>query len=291
MISQGIRYAVIGAFWLSVMSALVKLAGRELPTAQIVLLRALGTLALSWAVVRRAGLRSVLGTHRRQLVQRGILGASALMCFIYSLTHLPLAESTLIHYTNPIFAILVASIFYREHAGPVELLALAGSVVGVLLVTRPGFLFGGASSGTPLESVAIALLGAALSGAAYATIRQMPAEAPEVVVFYLPLMAVPLSLPFAIGSWTPPSARGWLLIVGICITTHLGQMGLTRGLQMEKTARATMAGYTQIIFAVALGTIFFHERLTILSVVGATIILASTLGMAIAHHFATSADE
>jgi drug/metabolite transporter (DMT)-like permease len=282
---------VVGAFWLAVMSALVKVAGQQFPTMQIVFLRALGTLALAYAVVRRAGIRPVLGSNRHQLVQRGVLGATALMCFIFSITHLPLAESTLIQYTNPIFAILVASIFYREHAGPAELLALAGSIVGVLLVTRPAFLFGGASTGTPITWVGIALMGAAFSGAAYATIRQLPEERPEVVVLYLPLLAVPMSLPFAFGSWTWPTFSGWLLIAGICITTQLGQMGLTRGLQLEKTARATMAGYTQIIFAVALGMLFFGERLSVLSAIGAAIVLASTLGMAVAHRVPSSADE
>jgi drug/metabolite transporter (DMT)-like permease len=282
---------VVGAFWFSVMSALVKLAGQRLPTMEIVFLRAVGTLALSYAVVRRAGIRPVLGTHRRVLLRRGMLGAAALMCFIFSITHLPLAESTLIQYTNPIFAILVASLFYREHAGVSELVALAGSIVGVLLVTRPAFLFGGAASGTPIAWVGIALLGAAFSGAAYATIRQMPAERVEVVVMYLPLIAVPMSLPFAFGSWVWPELSGWALIAAISVTTQLGQMGITRGLQLEKTARATMAGYTQILFAVCWGMLFFNERLSVLSVVGAAIVLASTIGMALSHRIASNVDE
>lgn len=290
-VSSGIRFMVIGAFWFSVMSVLVKLAGRQLPSMQIVFFRGLLTLALSYFIVRRAGIRPVLGTHRRQLVQRGVLGAAALACFLFSLTHLPLGEATLIQYMNPLFAILVASLFYGERAGRGELLALAGSVVGVLLVTRPGFLFGGAASDIPPSYALIALMGAAFSGSAYATIRQMPAERPEVVVLYLPLMSIPMSLPFVLTSWIWPTALDWLLILGIGAATQLAQTAMTRGLQIEKTARATMTGYTQIVFAGLWGTLFFGEHPSIWTILGALIILGSTIAMAVAHREGPVGDE
>lgn len=290
-VSSGIRFMVIGAFWFSVMSALVKLAGRNLPSMQIVFFRGVLTLGLSYFMVRRAGISPILGTHRRQLVQRGVLGAAALACFLFSLTHLPLGEATLIQYLNPIFAILVASLFYGERAGRGELWALAGSVVGVLLVTRPGFLFGGAASEIPPHYALIALLGAAFSGSAYATIRQMPAERPEVVVFYLPLMSIPMSLPFVLTSWIWPTALDWLLIIGIGVATQLAQTAMTRGLQIEKTARATMTGYTQIVFAGLWGALFFGEHPSVWTVLGAVIILASTLVMAVAHREGPVGDE
>jgi hypothetical protein len=46
----------------------------------------------------------------------------------------------------------------------------------VLPITRPAFLFGGAAPGINPAHALIALMGAAFSGSAYATIRPMPAE-------------------------------------------------------------------------------------------------------------------
>ena len=88
-----------------------------------------------------------------------------------------------------LFAILVAHWWFGEKAGRGEWLALAASLTGVLLITRPAFLFGGAASDIPPWQALIALGGAAFSGSAYATIRRMPMERPEVVVLYLPLMS------------------------------------------------------------------------------------------------------
>lgn len=290
-ITTGLRHMLVGAFWFSVMSVLVKLAGQRLPSMEIVFFRGVLTLGLSYGMVRRARITPVLGVNRRMLLQRGVLGAAALACFLFSLTHLPLAEATLIQYMNPVFAILVAHWWFGEKMGRGEWWALAASLTGVLLITRPDFLFGGASSGIHPGHALIALMGAAFSGSAYATIRQMPRERPEVVVFYLPLMSVPMSLPFIASNWVMPTWPEWLLLIGIGLATQLAQTSMTRGLQVEKTARATMMGYSQIVFAGAWGVMLFGEVITWWTVVGAVVVLAGMLSLMVVRREAVSIDE
>lgn len=282
---------LVGAFWFSVMSVLVKIAGRRLPSMELVFFRGLLTLAMSYAIVKRARIQPVLGINRRLLLQRGVLGAAALACFLFSLTHLPLGESTLIQYMNPIFAILVAHWWFGERMGRGEWIALGASLVGVLLITRPAFLFGGAASGIHPGHALIALMGAAFSGSAYATIRRMPNERPEVVVLWLPLMSVPMSLPFIATNWHAPTWEEWLLLVGIGIATQVAQTSMTRGLQIEKTARATMVGYVQIIFAGAWGALLFGEAITWWTVTGAAIVLTGMLSLVMVRREAVGIDE
>ena len=290
-ITTGVRHMAVGAFWFSVMSVLVKLAGERLPSMEIVFFRGILTLAMSYVIVKRARIEPVLGVNRRLLLQRGILGAAALACFLFSLTHLPLAESTLIQYMNPVFAILVAHWWFGERMGRGEWIALVASLTGVLLITRPAFLFGGAASGIDPWHALIALGGALFSGSAYATIRQMPKERPEVVVLYLPLMSVPMSLPFIATNWHAPTWPEWVLLIGIGIATQLAQTSMTRGLQIEKTARATMVGYVQIIFAGAWGAMLFGESITSWTIVGAIIVLAGMLSLVFVHNEPVSIDE
>ena len=290
-ITTGLRHMAVGAFWFSVMSVLVKLAGQRLPSMEIVFFRGILTLAMSYAIVKRARITPVLGTNRRLLLQRGILGAAALACFLFSLTHLPLAEATLIQYMNPVFAILVAHWWFGERMGRKEWIALAASLTGVLLITRPAFLFGGAASDIiPLHAL-IALMGGAFSGSAYATIRQMPEERPEVVVLYLPLMSVPMSLPFIATNWHAPTLIEWVLLIGIGIATQLAQTSMTKGLQVEKTGRATMVGYVQIIFAGAWGALLFAEAITWWTVTGAAIVLAGMVSLVLVRREAVGIDE
>lgn len=110
---------VVGAWWFAVMGLLVKLSGRRLPSSQIVLVRAALTLALRYWAVRQAGVPSIWGAQRTLLLVRGGLGAVGINCFYYSLVHLPLGEATLIQYTNPILAIILAVLWVGQRVRPI----------------------------------------------------------------------------------------------------------------------------------------------------------------------------
>ncbi len=94
-----------------------------------------------------------------------------------------------------------------------------------------------------------------------------------VVVFYLPLVQIPMALPFVALHWRMPGMVEWTLLIGAGCATQLAQMYMTRGLQIERTARATTAGILQIVFAVAWAVLLFGERFTALTALGAMIIV------------------
>ena len=267
----------VGAFWFSVMGLLVKIAGRRLGSMEIVLFRGLITLALSWWALDRLGV-SPWGTQRRLLIVRGTLGSIALTCFFYSILHLPLGEATLIQNMNPVFATILAAVILKEHLRAPEVICLVTSLVGVVFIAQPPALFGAVATPTSLTDVGIALMGALASGTAYTLVRKMrTTEHPLVVVFYLPLLSVPISLPFALADWRWPNAIEWLLLAGVGITTQLAQVSMTRGLQLERTARATTVGYLQVAFAVTWGAIVLGEIPDFWTLAGATTIIGSTL--------------
>ena len=205
----------IGAFWFSLMGLFVKLAGRHLGSMEIVFARSVITLGLSWWSLWRLGI-SPLGNNRRLLFVRGLLGATALLFYFYSIVHLPLGEATLIQYTNPVFATVLAAVILRESLRAREIACLVASLLGVLFVARPPAALAANSPATNPLYIGAALVGAACSGSAYTLVRKMRgAEHPLVIVGYLPLLSVPLSMPFAIAQWQWPDASEWLLLIGV----------------------------------------------------------------------------
>jgi len=267
----------IGAFWFSIMALLVKLAGKRLGSMEIVLSRGLITLGLSWWALRSAGL-APFGTQRRLLLVRGTLGSTALLCYFHSLVHLPLGEATLIQNMNPVFATLLAAMILKEHLRLPEVICLVASLLGVLFIAHPAFLFGAKAAPASALDIGIALMGALCSGSAYTLVRKMRStEHPLVIVFYLPLLSVPISLPFAIAEWRWPNAWEWVLLLGVGVTTQLAQVHMTRGLQLERTARATTTGYLQVAFAVVWGALILGEIPDVWTLAGAVTIIGSTL--------------
>jgi drug/metabolite transporter (DMT)-like permease len=275
LLSRGLRYMVAGAFFFSVMSMLVKLAGRGLPSQEIVFARSLVMMVLAAAALRRLRI-PLLGTRRRLLLLRGLLGFGALSCFYFALVRLPLADATVLQYTNPAFAAVFAIFVLGERLRRREVLSIALSLTGVLLVARPSFLFGAATALDPV-AVAIALLGAVLSAAAYVLVRLLGSEHHMVVIFYFAAVSTLGSAPATVLAATMPGAVDLLLLLGVGLTTYAGQIFLTRGLHLERAGRATAAGLVQIVFAAALGAIVFREFPGAVGLAGALLVITGVL--------------
>lgn len=275
----GLRYMAAGALAFSVMSLLVKVAGQRLPSQQVVMVRAVVTLVLSVWAVRLAGVPP-WGTRRKLLLLRGVVGFAALSAFYYSVVHLPLADATVIQYTNPVYAALFAVPFLGERLRRREVLSVLASLVGVVVVMRPTFLFG---AGPTLDAmtVGIGLAGAVCSAAAYVTVRTLGAtEHPAVIVLYFALVSTLASVPTALSGLVWPTRTEWLVLLGVGVTTQVGQVCITHGLRLERAGRATATGYLQIVFAALWGILFFGERIDLGTWLGGSLIVLSTLALA-----------
>ena len=112
----GPRYVLISAFGFAVMAALVKEAGvLGIPLLQIIFVRAVISVVLSLADIRRAGVHP-LGNKRGLLFARGFCGFAALTGVFYALIHLSMAQATLLQYLHPVFTALLAFLFLGRAA-------------------------------------------------------------------------------------------------------------------------------------------------------------------------------
>jgi drug/metabolite transporter (DMT)-like permease len=271
---------LVASLFFSLMSLLVKTAGQRIPVAEVVLARALIAVGLTWIYLRRRGI-SPWGERRRMLLFRGLLGFGALLCFFYSVVHLPIADATVLQYTNPIFAALIAAVLLGERLRAFEGACVAGSLAGVLLVARPTFLFGAGPSELDHVAVVAALLGALLSASAYVAVRALTkTEEPLVIVFYFAIVSLFGSLPLAALKPVLPTGPEWLVLLGVGISTQLGQVYVTKGLREEPAGRALAVGYLQIVFAAIWGFSFFGETPRALSLSGFSLIVLSTAALA-----------
>jgi drug/metabolite transporter (DMT)-like permease len=280
-ISPGIRYMIAGAFFFSLMSLAVKFAGQRLPSQQIVLVRGLLNVLFTYVMLRRAGVY-LWGSRPKVLALRGLLGFAALSCFYYGVIHLPLADATVLQYTNPVWTGLLAAWLLGESMSRRDGALVVASLVGVVMIARPEFIFGDAVQSLNLFAVGVALTGALFSAAAYVTVRQLGrTEHPLVIVFYFTLVTVPAAIPgVAIAGPVLPLGWEWLALLAVAVTAQAGQVYLTRGLQLEPAGRATAIGYLQIVFAAAWGAMFFAEFPDRWAIAGALLILVSTLSIA-----------
>ena len=275
-IPLGVRFMIGSALAFSVMSALVKHAGVRLASQELVFARSVVAIVISIALLRRAGVHT-LGTRRWLLLARGIWGYAALSCGFYAMTKLPLAEATMIQYLHPVFTAVLAAVVLGERADRSLVASVLLGSAGVLLVTRPAFLFdAGVATLDPL-GVAAALGGAVLTAIAYVGVRELArTEHPLVIVLWFPLVSLPASLPATLAQGVWPRGFEWLALLGVGVFAQVGQVCLTRGLALEPVGRAMAISYVQIAFATLWGVLFFGEVPGVATLLGSLLVIFGT---------------
>jgi len=270
-LSRGVLYMIVSAVGFSGMGLLVKLASPRLPTGEIVFARALITLALSYALVRRAGL-SPWGHRPGPLVVRGLLGFGGLTGFYIALARLPLADATILQNAVPLVTAVLAWWLLHEQVGWPTAIAIACGVVGITLIVHP--------SGAGLDPVGVAVSFGAVtcSSFAYVTVRKLArTEHPLVIVFYFPLVATPLALPWMMTAFVMPRPIDWLLLAAIGVTTQVGQVFLTKGLALERAGPASSVSYLQGALAMVWQLVVFGQPPTAWTLAGAALIFGGTM--------------
>ncbi|WP_370298104.1 EamA family transporter, partial [Pontibacterium sp.] len=109
-------------------------------------------------------------------------------------------------------------------------------------------------------------------------VRQLSSsEDSSVIIFYFPLIALPVSVLLLGDDFVMPNLEALVLLSLVGIFTQVGQVGLTKAMQYEKAGKAMAYSYVQVIFSRVLGWAFFSEIPTLWTLVGGGLIIAGAL--------------
>jgi len=271
------RYMLLSAFAFAVMTACVKLVGtHNIPVFEIVAARAIISLFISYIDIKRKKI-AVWGNNKKLLLARGMTGSLALICVYYAVTTLPLAEATLLQYTYPVFTALLAFFLLKEKIQRSTLLCIVLSLLGLVLMVMPNLSVTNGAT-LPWFSVFVALLGALGSALAYVIVKRLSTtEDSSVIIFYFPLIALPLSLTLLGDDFVMPNTEALLLLLFVGIFTQIGQVGLTKAMQSEVATKVTAFSYVQVVFSIIFGFIIFNEVPSAWTLSGGALIIIGAL--------------
>ena len=275
-IPVAIRYVLLSALGFALMSTCVKtVAGDGIPVLEIIAARASVSLLLSYLDVTRKGI-SVWGQNHLLLIARGTVGTVALVCIYYAVSTLPLADATVLQYTHPAFTAILALFFLGESVKRSTVICILLSFLGLVVMVRPGA--SGIVFGLPPLSLISALAGAFGSAVAYVLVRRLSqTEDSSVIIFYFPLIALPISLLLLGNNFVFPEFDALLLLLLVGVFTQVGQVGLTKAMAAEEASKVTSYSYVQVIFSTILGIVFFSEVPTLWTITGGTLIISGAL--------------
>ncbi|WP_407496565.1 DMT family transporter [Pseudooceanicola sp. MF1-13] len=217
-------------------------------------------------------LRSVAQTNfPRMQFLRSIFLLCATATFFMGLSVMGLAENTAIMDINPVLITLGAAIFLGERLGPRRLLGIAASMIGALIVIRPGL---GVFSWTAIYPLAAAVFYASYS---LATRYVGHREDPWTSLFYAAMLGSIIISALVVFNWQTPDLETLGLMAALAVIGTTGQLLLIRAFTAGEAAMLAPFAYSGLIFATIWGVIFFGEFPDVWTVIGALIIVASGL--------------
>ncbi len=273
----GVRFMVFSALGFAFMSMFVKLVGSyQIPLFEIVAARALVSLIISYLDVKRKRI-SIWGNNKKLLFARGAIGTVSLMCVYYSVTTLPLAAATILQYIHPVFTAVLAVLFLKERVQIPTIICIVFCLLGLSVMVLPG-IEQDVSYHLPIFSVCMAILGAFGSANAYVIVRKLSnSEDSSVIIFYFPLVALPVSALLIGDDFIMPDLYLTLLMVLIGVCTQIGQYGLTKAMQTETAGKASAYSYIQVVFSGLIGVWVFNEIPSIWTFSGGALIISGAL--------------
>ena len=131
------------------------------------------------------------------------------------------------------------------------------------------FLIQGFDSRVTFQSVLIGSAGSLCAAFAYNIIRHLrDKEHSLVLMIYFPMLACPIGGFISYFNWVEPSFNDYLILISIGIFTQFAQYFMTRSYQSDKVSRVSIISYSEIIFVIAIGSLFFDENFNFLVYIG-----------------------
>lgn len=208
-------------------------------------------------------------SNPKQVHTRGICALLGGICAIYSFTNLPLAEAYALIFLVPTFVTILSVVFLKESVGWRRWSAVALGFAGIMFIVRPGF--------QEVKIAHLAGIGCAVFGAiSIATMRSISGKEKRItvlsVIFLYNFVFYTIAM---LATFHFPERSLILILAAGGVLSGFGHLGMLRATSLAPANHVAPTQYSQIIWAVIIGIIFFNEYPDKFTYIGIAIVGAS----------------
>lgn len=271
-ILKGILCIIIAGFGFALMSLFVKLSG-DLPSIQKGFFRNIIAVFISsiplikhWKVINIP--RN--NTGWLVLISRSVFGTIGLVLNFYAISHISLADSSIIQKLSPFIIIILSYIFFKEEMTRFQVFAIIIAFIGITLIIKP--------SGNNIISMGAlaALLGALCAGIAYTCVRYLGTHniSGEFIIFFFSSLSSLMLLPYLILDYRTMTYYQLSMLILAGISATIGQYGVTFAYKFAAAKNISVFDYSQVLFSGIFGYMFFGEFPDFQSLIGYIIVIS-----------------
>ncbi len=285
-IDAGIFYMILSTLSFAAMGGFVKALSHELPSLEVVFFRNIfGVAIISYSLYRSP--MKEKGGKPWLLLFRGTIGFIALLAYFNNMANLPLGTAVTFNKTSPLYLAFFAWIFLGEKLPRTALLALIFGFTGIVLIAKPEGIL---SLDRDIMLGILSGIGAAL---AYTSIRELKNHydvrtialsfmavgtiGPIILMLIAQYITTPPAYDFILSRFVMPHGIMWLYIMAAGTFATTSQLLMTKAYSLTKAGIVGTISYTEILFAVLIGTVMGDTLPDIYSWIGMGLVVVAGL--------------
>jgi drug/metabolite transporter (DMT)-like permease len=259
------------------MNAAVKLLAVNYPSSQITWARFTGHLIVMTLIFLPRYRWSLLRTRKPAIqIGRSILMLLSNLLFVMAIGRIPLATASAIGFTSPLIVTALSVPLLRERVGWRRWCAVLVGFAGALMVIRPGSGFG--------DPAVLLLLLSALAYALYQIATRQVSQydnAATGIIFAALFGSLAMSLVMPFVFVMPRTLFDSLLFCSLGLLGGFGHYLVICAFQRGRAAVIAPFGYVELIGATILGYLIFDHVPDLSTGIGASVIIASGIYIAL----------
>ena len=271
---HGIAFMLAGSFFMSLNNAILKWLSTGYPAGQILFLRSSFIfVAIGVFIWRAGGFRSLRIINPKVHVLRAACVVCSAFLFINAVRLLPLADVIAITFVAPLFLTALARPVLGEQVGIRRWAAVIVGFIGMLIIVRPG--------GDLWRMAALLPLGTALMDATRDLFTRRMTNASEtanaiLVTTTAAVGIAGLTTAFA-GNWIWLTPHDFGLIAVGGLITGCGHYCMVETFRLAEAGLVAPFRYSSILWAGALGYVFWSDIPDLWVITGTIVLIASGL--------------
>ncbi len=260
-LTKGIKYMLISTLCFSTMQSLVKYSP-EIPIFEHIFFRSIIGWLLCVFFLKKDGV-SLLGKNNKMLIFRGLVGSGSMFSFFYLLSRIPFGTAVAFKYLSPVFTTALAVLILKEKLKFVQWIFLLISFSGILLVK-------GFDPRISFSDLTIGLLAAFSGGLLFIIIRKIGEDDHHLVILhYFMLISTLISGILCVDNFVWPNLFQAAIILVIGLIGFTAQNFFTIAIQQQdQVSFLSILRYTEAIYALIIGYLWFNETYSYLSMLG-----------------------
>jgi drug/metabolite transporter (DMT)-like permease len=270
----GIGMMLLATLLFTVMDSIAKNLTASYPVQQVIWARYFFQFALMLLLIPRLGIAGLLWTRRPGVhIARGLLLTISTYCMIMAISIVPLADAYTITFTAPFLVTILSVPLLKERVGWRRWTAVLVGFAGVLIVFRP--------FAAPVHFAMLLPLITAACFALYQILtRKVSYDSRQtafMMLFYLAWVGTAVMSAIVPPYWQTVAAADWAWMIGMGALGAAGHLILIRALAITPASLLSPFIYSQIVWALGIGYLWFGDVPTIWMLIGCAVIVASGL--------------